>query len=359
MIHKMKVAQVCPRYLPNIGGIETHVLEISRKLVDRGIEVEVLTTDPSGKLPEEETINCVKIKRFKSWAPNESYFFSSDLRKHLIDNSNNFDIVHAHSYGAFPALYTAQAKNTNKLVFTPHYHGTGHTLFRSLLHIPYRFLGKRIFRKADKIICVSNYEKNLVVNHFNMNEDKVMVIPNGVNLEEFKDLEKKQKTHSTILCVCRLEKYKGAHHLIHILPNLNDNTVLELIGNGPYKKYLVDLARKLHLEDRVMFFQDLPRTVLLQKYANADVFVLLSEHEAFGISVEEALAAKTPCIVANASALKEWIDNRTCFGVSFPIKHEELTGAIKNVIGRQLSKVKVWDWEEIVETLIGLYKEGL
>lgn len=359
MIHKMKVAQVCPRYHPNIGGIETHVREISRKLVDRGVEVEVLTTDPSGKLPKEETINCVKIKRFKSWAPNDSYFFSSDLRKYLIDNLNSFDIVHAHSYHAFPALYTAQAKNINKLIFTPHYHGTGHTLFRSLLHIPYRFLGKRIFRKADKIICVSNYEKDLVVNHFNITEDKVIVIPNGVNLEEFKGLEKRRKIHSTILCVCRLEKYKGAQHLIHVLPNLNDNTVLELVGKGPYKKYLVDLTRKLHLEDKVRFFQDLPRTVLLQKYANADAFVLLSEHEAFGISIEEALAAKTPCVVANTSALKEWIDDSTCFGVSFPIKHEELTGVIKNVIGRQLPKVKVWDWKEIVETLIGLYKEGL
>jgi len=69
-------------------------------------------------------------------------------------NSESFDIVHAHSYHAFPALYAAQAKSKNKFIFTPHFHGRGHSLLRSLLHIPYKIFGKTIFPKADKIICV-------------------------------------------------------------------------------------------------------------------------------------------------------------------------------------------------------------
>ena len=352
----MRVAQVCPRYFPYIGGVETHVGEISGKLVETGFEVEVLTTDPSGRLPKEEIINGVKVERFKSWAPNEAYYFSKDLRKHLMKSSDSFDIVHAHSYHAFPALYAAQAKGRNKLVFTPHYHGTGHTLLRSLLHTPYRFLGRRTFRKADEIICVSNYEKSLIVNHFDVNEDKVLVISNGVNLEEFKGLEKRKKTYRTILYVGRLEKYKGAQYLIRVLPNLRDDIILELVGKGPYKKSLVKLARKLHVEGRVRLFQDLPRTALLQKYADADVFVLLSEHEAFGISIAEALAARTPCILANTSGIKEWIDNENCFGVNFPIEADELIGVISKVIGRELQEVKVSNWEEAVGMLTELYK---
>jgi glycosyltransferase involved in cell wall biosynthesis len=154
----MKVAQVCPRYYPYIGGVETQVKEISERLVKRNFEVEILTTDSSGSLEKEEIINGVRVRRFKSWAPNESYHFSEGLRRYLLKNSRHFDIVHAHSYAGLPALYAANAKDKNKMVFTAHYHGTGHTRFRSLLHVPYRFWGKSIFEKADHVICVSEIE---------------------------------------------------------------------------------------------------------------------------------------------------------------------------------------------------------
>jgi len=215
----MKILQVCPRYPPDIGGVEEHVKNISERLA-RKYDVSVFTTDPTGKFPKEEIINGVKVRRFKSWAPSESYYFSRELKECLMRKSDDFDVVHAHSYHAFPALYAAQAKNMNKLIFTPHYHGGGHTFFRSMLHVPYKFLGKNIFSKADKIICVSNYEKSLVLNHFKICEEKVTVIPNGVNLEEFKCLERRKKDYRAILYVGRLEKYKGVQYLIEALSNL-------------------------------------------------------------------------------------------------------------------------------------------
>jgi len=353
----MKIAQACPRYHPYIGGVETHVKELSERLVERGFEVDVLTTDSSGKLPKEETIKGVKIRRFKSLAPGEAYHFSGDLRKYFIENSNDFDIVHAHAYHAFPSLYAAQAKGTNRLVFTPHYHGAGHTFFRSLLHRPYKLVGRKIFEKADKIICVSNYERNLLFEHFRVDEGKVVVIPNGINLEEFKSLRKNKKDCRIILYVGRLEKYKGPHHLIKALPKLDQDIFLEVVGKGPYRETLIKLIRKLDVERRVRFCQDLPRKELLQRYADADVFVLLSGREAYGISIAEALASKTPCIVANTSALKEWIDNQNCFGVNYPVKVEELVKVIGKVIGRTVDQVKLWDCEEVAENVSRLYNE--
>ena len=352
----MRIAQVSPRYYPYIGGVETHVKEVSERLVKKGFEVEVLTTDPSGKLARDEIINGVKVKRFKAWAPNEAYYFSRDLKKYLMKNSDSFDIVHAHSYHAFPSLYAAQAKDENKLIFTAHFHGTGHTFFRKLLHIPYKFVGKGIFEKADKIVCVSNYERNLVVKHFEVNEKKVVVIPNGVNLEEFKGLKKRSKYYRAILYVGRLEKYKGVQYLVKALPKMSQDTILEIVGKGPYKKSLIKLISQLNIKDRVRFSQDLPRNELLQKYADADVFVLLSEHEAYGISVAEALCAKTPCIVANTSALEEWIDDENCFGIDFPINLDELVSLINNVIGKNAKALKISNWNEIAEKLVSLYK---
>jgi len=352
----MILAQVCPRYYPYIGGVETHVREISERLVKKGFKVEVLTTDPSGKLPREEIMNGVKVKRFKSWAPNENYHFSRGLKKYLMKYSNKYDVVHAHSYHDFPALYAAQAENRNKLVFSPHYHGRGHTFFRSWLHIPYKLLGKKIVDRADKIICVSNYERRLFAKTFGIKNENITVIPNGVNLEEFKRPEKKKKNNRVILYVGRIEKYKGIHYLIKVLPKLDKGIILDIVGKGPYKPNVVKLTRSLGVENKVKFSQDLPRDKLLQKYADADLFVLLSKHEAYGISVAEALASRTPCVLANTSALKEWVDNENCFGIDYPINLNELANLLNSVIGKDLEELKLCDWSEITETLVNLYE---
>lgn len=81
------------------------------------------------------------------------------------------------------------------------------------------------------------------------------------------------------------------------MKSLPDNYILEIVGKGSYKPKIVELARKLKVIDRIRFYQDLSRKELIERYAKANVFVLLSRHEAFGIVVAEALAAKTPCIV--------------------------------------------------------------
>ena len=354
----MKILQVCPRYYPDIGGIEEHTRNISEYLAKRH-DVTVSTTDPSGKLPKEENINGVNVVRFKSWAPAGSYFFSFGLKKYLKTNSNNFDLVHAHCYHAFPALYAAQTKTLNKLFFTAHYHGTGHSLLRASLHVPYKFYGKSIFEKADKVICVSAYERQLVLEKFQVSESKIKIIPNGINFEEFTALKRHEQNDTTILYVGRLEKYKGIHNLVHALTKLDNNTKLEIVGKGSFKNNLRQLVADLKLEKRVKFTQDLPRNILLQKYANSDLVVTLSEHEAYGICTAEALAAKTPCIVANTSALSEWIDNKNCFGVKYPIDLEELVLCIKLAIGQTVNKTGILDWSDIATQLSELYESEI
>jgi len=352
----MKILQVCPRYYPYIGGLETHVKEVSERLAKKGLEVEIWTTDPFGTLPKEDMIGNLKIKRFRSWAPNEAYYFSRDLKKCLAKNMGRFDIVHAHGYHAFPALYAAQTKSKNKLIFTPHYHGKGHTFFRNLLHIPYRFLAKRLLEKADRIICVSNYEKSLLTQNFKVNEEKILTISNGLNLEEFKALRKQKKDYRAILCVARLEKYKGIGFLVKVLPKLESDIRLEIVGKGPDSRNLMRLVDRLGIRDGVSFYQDLPREELLQRYVNADLFVLLSKYEAYAISVAEALASKTPCIVSNTSALQEWVDNRNCFGIDYPVNIDELAELVNKVIGKKVEELKLPDWNEIAEKLVNLYE---
>lgn len=362
MSRSIRIAQVCPKYFPSIGGIETHVTELSERLVKRGYDVQVLTTNHTGKLPDEETINNVKVKRFKTWAPHESYWFSNSLKTFLQKHSNMFDVVHAHSYHAFPALYAAKAKNNNYFVLTAHYHGTGHSFLRKILHVPYKAVGAIEFKKADKIICVSEYERNLILKNFNVDINKTVLIPNGVDVELFnkisKDKKRKDKKGTkVILYVGRLEKYKGVQYVIQSLCYLEPNVIFQVVGKGPYKETLIKIVENLQLCNRVFFFEGLSKDELVQKYANADVFVLLSENEAFGISVCEALASRVPCIVAETSALTEWIDNKNCFGIKAFNDPLAVAALIKQVISNEVRDLHLTDWDHVIEKTAELYDE--
>jgi glycosyltransferase involved in cell wall biosynthesis len=356
MDKQLSVAQICPRYHPYIGGVETHVKEISERLSKRGIHVEVLTTDPKGDQSSSEEINGVTIRRFKSWAPSESYYFSNELYDYLRKNAKNYDIIHAHSYHAFPSLYVSWSKGDTIFMFTPHYHGEGHTPLRKLLHKPYYPIGSGIFKKADKVISVSEYEKRLILKDFNLDESMIEIIPNGINKEEFKNLNRREKDHRTLLSVTRLEEYKGVQHLIRVLPQLEEDITLEIIGKGSFQSNLLSIVKDLGLQKRVTIESGINRKELLQKYVDADLFALLSRNEAYGITVAEALAANTPCIVANSTALTDWVDDENCFGINLPIQLPELSALIRKTMGKKVSGVKILDWNDITDTMIKLYR---
>ncbi|MBA7473387.1 GDP-mannose:cellobiosyl-diphosphopolyprenol alpha-mannosyltransferase [subsurface metagenome] len=348
----MKILQVCPKYFPSIGGVEQHVRNISERLA-REHEVTVFATDPSGELPKEERINGVLVRRFKSFSPQNAYHVSFEMLREL--RSSEFDIVHGHSYHAFPLFFSRYAKK-KRFVVTPYFHGHGHTIVRDFLIKFYKPFGKKSFQEADKVIALSNHEKDLLIKDFKIADDKIAVIPIGIDLEEFNNLEKVKGKHKTILCVVRLEEYKGVQYIIQALLLLDAGMRLEIVGNGPYKEHLIRLIKELGLEDRIDFYQGLSREELLHRYANADLLVLLSRYESFGITVAEALASKTPCIVANTSALKEWVDGENCFGVDYPVIIDRLAGLINEIIGRQVGEVKLWDWDDVVEETVRVYE---
>jgi len=351
----MRIVHVCPRFHPDVGGVETHVYEVSKRLT-KHFDVDVLTTDPRGIYPSFEEIDGITVRRFKSIAPSNAYYFSIDLYRFLKKESSNYDIVHAHNYHAFPALFAAMTKGRNKLVFTPHYHGKGHSPIRDFLHRPYKVLGNVIFEKADTVICVSKFERNLILKNFKIDLSKLFIIPNGVNLDEFKKIEKqKDENIKIILYVGRIEKYKGLDYIVKALSYLPGNFILEIVGKGSYKSKIVKLARNLNVVNRIRFYQDLSRDELIEKYAKANVLVLLSEYEAYGLVVAEALACKTPCIVANTSALSEWIDNRNVFGVNYPIDVNMLAKLIIKTSEVEVKDIDLPTWDYAVDKLIDVY----
>lgn len=341
------------------GGVSVYVRNISERLAKRH-DVTVFATNLGG-LPRFEVVNGVKVERFNCIAPGRAYFFSWDMLFRL--RKSEFDVVHGHCYHAFPMHFSALAK-CKRFIVSTHFHGVGHSAFRDSLMRLFKPIGKRTLEKADKIVAVSEYEKNLLLEQFGLDPEKIVVIPAGVDLNEFNGLKRRERGFRSILYVGRLVDYKGVHYLIEVLPFLPKDVVLEIVGAGPLKPYLEIRAKELGVFERVRIYQYLPRLELLQLFADSDVFVLPSKYEAYSLVVAEALVAGTPCIVANTSALREWIDGETCLGINYPIVLDELAKAINGVLSRRangnlISKCqigrKILNWDYCVSQLENLY----
>lgn len=343
-----RIAMVCHRYYPDIGGVETHVREISERLVHRGFDVEVVCTDPTWKYAKQEHHNGVRITRFKSLAPKNAFYLAPQLYFYL--KRQDYDIVHAHNYHAFPALFACSAAK-GRFIFTPHYHGGSHSPLRNLLLKAYRWIGRSVFEKAEKVICVSRHEMKLIENDFHVSRARLVHIPNGVNMQEFKDIKGFKKEEKIVLYAGRLESYKGIQYLIEVLPLL-DGYRLKVIGKGSYEKKLHALAQKLNVSERIDWLKDIGRGELLSHFKSADVFVNLSTFEAYGITVAEALACGTPCIVAKGGALEEFI-GEGCAGISYPIDIDALASLIRS--GKRITPREMPDWEEVTSELIMVY----
>jgi len=347
----MNIIQVCPRYYPDIGGVETHVKEISERLVQRGHRVEVVCSDPHGIYPKKDIINGVQVTRFRSFAPGDAYFFAPGMFFYL--KNSDAPVLHAHGYHAFPALFGALAVRGKKFMFTPHYHGQGHTRFRNLLLTLYNVLGKRIFYRADKIICDSEYERALVTKKFPVQKEKFVLIPIGINFHEFSSFTAKRDPHR-LLYIGRIEEYKGVHYIIEALPALSEY-YLVIVGKGPYETDLRSLASSLDVENRITWKKDLSREDLILEYMSAGIFISLSSFEAFGITVAEALASGLQVVVNKEGALAEFIDDEMCIGIE--PSAENLQDAIRSHREHSVYKKKIFDWDEVIDKIIQTYSD--
>jgi glycosyltransferase involved in cell wall biosynthesis len=349
----MKIAQICHRFYPDYGGIETHVQAISEELAKRFHDVTVVTTDSTGRLPKRTSTKSIKIVRHRSFAPGEAYYFSPSLILHPFEKE--FDVIHTHGYHTSIPLQTVMSGWSEPLVVTTHFKGSSHSSFRRKLLFFYRPLMSVVMRKAATIICVSEKERDNLKSIFPKFKSKFRVIPNGVDIAQFNMLRRSKRNRNVILCVSRLERYKGIQYLIRCLEYLPPSFSLRIVGEGKYGEELKRLASKLRVEDRVIFRRNISRKELMREYANAEIFALLSKYEAFGVSVAEALASGLPCIVADSQALSEWIQYDGCEGIAYPIDIHELAQKIQSMSGKTCN-CKIFSWKEVVDQLEQIYE---
>ncbi|WP_229069506.1 glycosyltransferase family 4 protein [Actinoplanes sp. DH11] len=296
----MRIGVVSNAYHPDIGGVETHVKRLCAGLAAAGDDVEVITQHATGSVDD---IDGVLVRRFPLTVPARDYRLSLPLWRWLRTHAQAYDVLHVHSYHALVALCAAHGGAGTPMVFTPHYHGTGHTRFRAALHPLYRPFGRTVLTRSSAVVCVTAAERDVLLRHFPEVADRTVVIPNGTDPRPAVPVVPAQSRR--ILCVGRLEQYKRVDRVIRAMAHLGPDHRLDVVGTGPAAGQWRQLAARLGLAGQVVFHGRLDDAAFASCLAQASAAVSASAHEAFGLSVADALAAGLPTVAAPIPAHQE------------------------------------------------------
>ena len=320
----MKILQGCVRYPPAPGGAETVVKAYSEGLRDLGHDVEVITTDlytetPFVKKEMPSEVNGINVTRHKAYTVSGEahYVLAPGMVQSFL--SKKADIIHTHSYGYFQnhAGWIRERFQSTPWVITPHFHPSwsmwGGAKRKTLREFYDTVIGKGTMESADLITCVSKHERDMLVSEIGISEDNIKIIYNGINWNDWqilpdKNIFRKQYpdiSDKFVLFAGRLATNKGLSDLISAMDLVNQKSVDLVItgadmglGKQLEKEALVKgvrMHRLGHIDDETY------RSVL----AAAEMLVLPSEYEAFGIVLLEAAAAETAVIGTNVGGIPE------------------------------------------------------
>ena len=157
-----------------------------------------------------------------------------------------------------------------------------------------------------------------------------------------------------MLCVGRLVEYKGVQHAIGALERLPEYDLI-VAGAGPYRETLEALAADRGLSDRVEFPGFVDHDRLPGLYAGAEALCALSSFEAYGLTVQEALAAGTPCVVRPRGGLQQWVGRPGCVAVE-GVSPERVAAGVREAVGSKVGREGLVSWEEMGERLVAIYR---
>lgn len=319
------------------GGMNVYVLQLAKKLGSRGIKVDVYTRchDPEDPMIIQLNRNARVIhmpagpyKEHKDAIYKHLPQFVSLIRQFRENQRLTYDVVHTHYW------LSAWVGNILSREWTVPHVTTFHTLaeLKRRAHIRetesfLRIKEERLsIARTDHIIATSDHERDSLLHIYGTSPQKVSMIPCGVDTQLFRPIDKDTARQyvgvhgdsKTILFVGRIAPLKGIDLLLNSMAQLEetDNAQLLLVGGnarvGRQERQLHVLARQLGISHRVRFLGPLNQNVLPYYYSAADVCVVPSYYESFGMVALEALACGTPVIAARVGGLKSVIqDGRT------------------------------------------------
>ncbi|WP_287584792.1 glycosyltransferase [Candidatus Borrarchaeum sp.] len=363
----MRILQVTNFFKPSweAGGPAKITYELSKKLLERGHEVTVYTTDGFKRRLNVEKNRPVDVDGIRTYyfrnlskslvtkISTLPYYAPLIARKEITD----FDIIHINELNMLGFLVHRYAKKY-KIPYVLQGHGSlffkisGRVTFSSegnIVITKKRLLGRMwnvLFERptlynASKIIALTEKEAE-ECKKINVDENRIVIIPNGINLNLYENLPKRGEFRSKysikdnerlILYLGRIHKIKGINLLIKafasLLKELKDVRLVIVGPDDGFMPTLMKHVRESNIDNRILFTGPLYEKEKLTAYVDADVYVLPSIYETFPNTILEAWACGTPVIVTNRCGIADFVDK-----VGYVVKYNEdqLRGAISKII---------------------------
>ena len=215
-----------------------------------------------------------------------------------------------HNYHT-PLAWLAAEQAKAPVVFTPHYHGVGHTPLRQALHRAYRPAGRRLMAASRRIVVDTDAEAGLVLRDFprQVQREKITVVPLAV-ADPVHGRQPYPSQSPIVLTVARQEPYKRTDLLIRAVVELRNRGVparLVVVGDGSGMAAYRELAARLGAGDVVTFTGVVDEETLGRWWASASLYATASRQEAYGIGLAEALVAGLPVVASDIPAHREVI----------------------------------------------------
>lgn len=311
----MNIGIIC---YPLYGGSGVVAAELGLELAKRGHEVHIISYAMPFRLKDAGLSNLyfhsVDLSSYHVFV-SQPYTLTLAVKIAEVIEREGLDIVHVHY--AIPhtisALLARQlARKKFKIITT--LHGTDITLVGAMPG--YRPMVKLALVRSDALTCVSNWLKERTLNCFRTKKP-IQVIYNFIDVNRFKPLEKRRKPpyelgvtkEKIIVHLSNFRPVKRVADLIRAFAIINEqvNSVLVLIGDGPEHSLAIELAKDLgvYQQLRIMGQVEHPETIL----PYADLFILPSESESFGLGAAEAMSCGVPVIGTRCGGLAEVIDD--------------------------------------------------
>ena len=372
-----------------IGGISPHVFFLSKSLAKNGAKVYVVTCDFPGA-PAHETIEGVEVYRIDSYknpSPDFAtwvYLMNVNMQKEAAalagKLADEIDVFHAHDWLVATAGIGLKHVFRRPLLVTMHSTEIGrregtHTDTERMIHETEAWLTYEAWR----VICCSEYMVSHVKWAFGLPSDKLVMVPNGVNTQVYADVEKQDlkqfrsgfalPEEKIVLFVGRLVYEKGAHVLINAIPKVlaKVDAKFVVVGSGYMKEQLSNIVRSMGLERKVLFAGFVDDETLLKLQKCADVSVVPSLFEPFGIVALEAMAAKSPVVVADTGGLSEIVEHDVTGVKVYSNNPDSLAWGITKVLLDENYKRHIvenayrrvqekYDWDKIAQQTKRIYE---
>jgi glycogen(starch) synthase len=373
------------------GGLARHVRKLSEAMVERDVEVHVLTRGGE-ESPAQELANGVVVHRirepkrptdlgeFVTWVER----MNSDMLAAGVELGDRyeFDLVHGHDWLVANACDHLAKRFDAPLVTTIHateygrHQGWVDKHPQTYIHGVERW----IVNRSQRVIACSHYMREQIVDIFGVAEKRISVIPNGIDPDDLQaqspaELERLRSEFAApeeklVLLIGRLVYEKGFQLALEAMPRVIEEapgTRFLVAGSGTHEAELHRQAEELGLMEHGTFLGWIGDDVLHSLYRIADLTVVPSIYEPFGLVALEAMASGCPCIVADTGGLREVVvheegglrfradDPEALAEVAIRVLSDDELG--QRLIADAYEHVRRFDWADVAEQTVAVYSE--